>query len=162
MPPSAPDLERPLRIAFRQARMVAFVCGFVAPAMYLLTLGSQVLHGHWEQFLGGFGRLPWGDPRVPRALGAAALALVLALGVVPRLFRPQGPESALGVLRARNLLASALLAAAAVCGLWLGVKIGPPAASLSLALCLAAMAGACAVFPRERRWREALAEGLSR
>ena len=55
-------------------------------------LGSQVLHGHWEQFLGGFGRLPWGDPRVPRALGAAALALVLALGVVPRLV----------VCRARN------------------------------------------------------------
>jgi len=157
MPSPGPDLERPLRTAFRQSRMVAFVCGFVAPAMYLLTLGSQVLHGRWELFLGGFARLPWGDPRVPGFLGAAGLALALALGVVPRLFRPRTPEAALGALRTRNLLASGLLAATAACGLALGVKLGPPAASLSLALCLAAMAGAWSAFPRERRWREVVA-----
>ena len=51
----------------------------------------------------------------------------------------------------------ALLVAVAICGLVLGVKIGPPAASLSLVLFLAPMVRGWFVFPSEARWRRAMA-----
>jgi hypothetical protein len=157
-----PELERELRQSVRQARMVAFVCCFVAPAMYLISLGSQALRGHWELFLGGFGRLPWADPRVPAALSGAGLALILALVLPDRLGRLDEPRAALGTLKARNLVSCALLVAVAVGGLYLGVKLGPPAASLSLVLCLAPVARGWFVFPREDRWRRTMGAGRGR
>jgi hypothetical protein len=155
----SPAFERELRQSARQARMVAFTCCFVAPAMYIITLGSQAFRGQWHLFLGGFGRLPWADPRVPGALAVAVLALSLALVLPPRLGRAGDDRATLGALKARNLLSSALLVAVAVCGLFLGVKIGPPAASLSLVLFLATMVRGWFVLPSESRWRQALAEG---
>lgn len=154
--PFTPDMERELRQSVRQARLVAFTCCFVAPAMYLLSLGSQVLAGRWGGFLAGFGRLPWEDHRVSGSIAGACAALALALVLPPRLGRMSDPRSALGALKARNLLGSALLATMAVCGLYVGVKIGPPAASLSLALCLMPMVRACFVFPTEAGWRAAM------
>jgi hypothetical protein len=151
-----PELERELRQAVRQARLVAFTCCFAAPAMYLISVGSQALGSRWERFLGGFGRLPWSDPRVPWTLAAALLAFVLSLVLPGRLGHPRDPRSALGVLRARNLVRSALLAVVAGCGLYLGFRLGPPAASLCLVLCLAPMARGLFVFPAEARWREAM------
>ena len=155
--PLSPDLERELRQSVRQARLVAFTCCYVGPAMYILSLGSQALRGRWELFLAGFGRLPWGDPRVPGALAAASVAMALALVLPPRLGRLGDARATLGVLKARNLLSSALLVAVAICGLVLGVKIGPPAASLSLVLFLAPMVRGWFVFPSESRWRQTLA-----
>jgi hypothetical protein len=152
----SPELERQLRQSVRQGRMVAVTCCFVAPAMYAISLVSQALRGRWGALLDGFGRLPWDEPRVRLLLAAAGLAMILALGVVPRLGRLPDAGSALGVLRARNLLRSALLAGVAVCGLVLGIRIGPPAASLSLVLFLGAAAGGAAVFPSERHWREVM------
>ena len=150
------ELERELRQAVRQARLVAFTCCFAAPAMYLISVGSQALGGRWERFLDGFGRLPWSDPRVPWAVAAALLAFALSLVLPGRLGHPRDSRSALAVLRARNLARSALLAAVAVCGLYLGFKLGPPAASLCLVLCLAPMARGFFVFPTESRWRETM------
>jgi hypothetical protein len=152
-----PDLERELRQSVRQARMVAFVCLYVAPAMYILSVGSQVLRSHWHLFFGGFSRLPWADPRVPGCVAGAGLALALALLVPPRLGRMDDPRSALGALKARNLLTAALMVAVAVCGLFLAVKIGPPAASLSLVLFLVPVVTGWSVFPSEARWRAAMA-----
>jgi hypothetical protein len=157
----SPDLERELRQSVRQARMVAFTCCFVAPAMYIITLGSQAFRGHWQLFLAGFGRLPWSQPRVPGAVAAAALAMALALVLPQRLGQTGEPRAALGALKARNLVSSALLVAVAVCGLFLGVKIGPPAASLSLVLFLLPMVRGWFVFPGESRWR-AVMSGTSR
>jgi len=154
--PLLPDLERELKQSVRQARLVLFTCCFVAPAMYLVCVGSQALAGRWGLFLAGFGQLPWDDSRVPGSIAAACAALALSLLLPPRLGRLRDPHSTLGTLKARNLLTSALLAAMAVCGLYVGVKVGPPAASLSLALCLAPMARACFLFPTEAGWREAL------
>ncbi|GEM_PF-1628104 len=150
------ELERELHQSVRQARMVAFTCCFLAPAMYVLTLGSQAYGSRWDLFLRGFGRLPWDDLRVSRLIAAAFLALALSLFLPPHVGHMRDPHSALGTLRVRNLICSALLAAIAVCGLYLGVKIGPPAASLTLALCLVPMARACFIFPREARWRAAM------
>lgn len=152
-----PDLERELKQSVRQARMVAFVCCFLAPAMYLLTIGSQAYGSRWGLFLTGFGRLPWADPRVPGLIAAAGLALVLSLILPPRLGRLGDPGSALGALKLRNLASAALLAGNAMCGLYLGIKLGPPAASLCLALCLITMIRGWFVFPREARWRAAMA-----
>jgi hypothetical protein len=151
-----PELERELRQSVRQARMVAFVCCFLAPAMYLLTIGSQAYGSRWGLFLTGFGRLPWADPRVPWLLAGACMALALALVLPPRLGRPLDPGSALGALKLRNLVSAALLAGNAMCGLYLGIKIGPPAASLCLSLCLITMIRGCFVFPSEARWRAAM------
>jgi hypothetical protein len=151
-----PDLERELRQSVRQARMVALTCMFVAPAMYTICLGSQVLRSHWELFLAGFSQMPWDDPQARGAIAAASVALFLALILPQRLGRPHDPRSALGLLKARNLLTCALMVALAVCGLYLGVKIGPPAASLSLAMFLLTMLGGCSVFPSEAQWRSVM------
>ncbi len=152
----APEQERELRLAVRQARLVAFTCCFAAPAMYLISVGSQALGGRWQWFLVGFARVPWNDHRVPWAVAAASLAFALSLVLPGRLGRMGDPRAALGALRARNLARSALLAAVAVCGLYLGIKLGPPAASVCLALCLVPMARGFYVFPSESRWREAM------
>jgi hypothetical protein len=152
-----PELERELRQSVRQARMVAFTCLYVAPAMYILSVGSQVLRSHWHLFLAGFSRLPWEDPRVPACITAASVALGLALILPPRLGRMRDPRSALGALKARNLLTAGLMVAVAVCGLFLAVKIGPPAATLSLVLFVLPMIGGWAVFPSEAGWRAAMA-----
>ena len=152
----SPDLERELRQSVRQARLVAFTCCYVGPAMYILSLGSQVLRGRWELFLSGFGRLPWGDPRVPGSLAVAVVAMALALVLPQRLGRTGQGRTSLGTLKARNLLASALLVAVAISGLYLGVKIGPPAASLSLVTFLAPMVRGWFIFPAEARWRRAM------
>ena len=157
-----PDLERELKQSVRQARLVAATCCFIAPLMYILCLGTQAYRGSWALFLGGFGQLPWTDHRVPGALAAAAVALVLALAVPGRLGRLDTPRSALAALRARNLLSSALLVAVAVCGLFVGVKLGPPAASLSLVLILAPMVRGWFVLPREARWRAVISRGPGR
>jgi predicted cobalt transporter CbtA len=130
--------------------------------MYIVCLGTQAYRGSWAPFLGGFSRLPWSDPRVPGALAAGAVALALALGLPGRLGRLDPPRSALATLRARNLLSSALLVAVAVSGLYLGVKLGPPAASLSLVLILAPMVRGWFVLPREARWRAAIGRGSDR
>ena len=124
--PPVPD--RDLETAVRQARLVAFTCCYLAPAMYVLSFASQVLRGRWQLFFAGFGQLPWADPRVPGALAAAAAALALAF-ILPA--RPGGGAT-LARLRGRNLLTCGLLVLVAAAGLYLGVKIGPPAASLSL------------------------------
>ena len=155
----SPDLERELRQSVRQARMVAFTCCFVAPAMYIISLGSQALRGHWLLFLAGFGHLPWADPRVPGTVAGAALALGLGLVLPQRMGRTGEARATLGALKARNLLSSALLVAVAVCGLFLGVKLGPPAASLSLVLFLVPMVRGWFIFPSESRWRQILAGG---
>jgi hypothetical protein len=152
----SPEQERELRQSVRQGRLVAFTCCFVAPAMYLVSLDSQVLRGHWMLFLSGFSRLPWDDPRVPWSIAGAFLALALSLILPQRLGHMRDPRSALGTLKGRNLLTVALLAAMAICGLYLGVKIGPPAASASLALCLIPAARGLFVFPTEARWRALL------
>ena len=157
--PFPPDLERELRQSVRQARLVAATCCFIAPIMYLLTLGTQAFHGRWAQFLAGFGQVPWTDPRVPGALAVAAVAMALAVVLPARLGRMTPPGSALAALRGRNLLSSALLVAVAVSGLFLGVKLGPPAGSLSLILILAPMARGWFVFPRAARWRAAMGLG---
>jgi len=151
-----PDLERDLQTSVRQARLVALTCCYIAPAMYLLSVGSSALRGRWRLFLGGFGQLPWADPRVPGALALAAAALLLAWLLPPRLGRRARGRAALGALRGRNLLTCALLVLVAVSGLFLGVKLGPPAASLSLVLFLAPMAAGLARFPGTARWRQAL------
>jgi len=153
-----PELERELRQSVRQARMVAFTCGFVAPAMYIISLGSQVLRGRWRLFLAGFADLPWADPQVRVAMAAACLTLALALILPPRLGRPRSPRSALATLKVRNLVGSALMAVVAVFGLRLCVQIGPPVASLSLAICLMPMVGCWAVLPAESRWRDIMAD----
>jgi hypothetical protein len=155
--PFSPELDRELHQGVRQARMVAFVCMFAAPAMYIVCLYSQVFRGRWQLFLGGFSGLPWADRRVPLALCAAVLALALALILPARLGRMLDPRSALGVLKARNLVSSALMVAVAISGLYLGVKIGPPAASLSLVLCLVPMARGWRMFPSEAGWRNTMA-----
>jgi len=151
--PFPPDLERELAKSVRQARLVAATCGFIAPVMYLMSIGTQALRGHWALFLGGFGRLPWADPRVPGALAAAALAMGLAL-VLPR--RLDRGKASMGALRGRNLMSCALLVCVAVCGLYLGMKLGPPAASLSLVLCLLPMVRTVFIFPSEAGWRARL------
>ena len=51
------------------------------------------------------------------------------------------------------------MVAVAVCGLCLGVKIGPPAASFGLALCLVPMVRCWSLLPSEARWRAALDGG---
>jgi len=160
--PFSPDLERDLNKSVRQARLVASTCCFIAPIMYIVSIGNQALRGHWALFLGGFSRLPFSDHRVPGALAVAAVALALAVTLPERLGRFSDPRSTLGVLRARNLLSSFLLVGVAVSGLFLGMKIGPPAASLSLVLFLAPMARGWLVFPSETRWRKAMAGGDSR
>jgi hypothetical protein len=152
-----PDLERELRQSVRQARMMALTCLFVAPVMYTICLGSQVLRSHWELFLAGFSQMPWDDPQARSAIAVASLALFLALILPPRLGRPRDPRSALGVLKGRNLLTCALMVVLAVSGLYLGVKIGPPAASLSLAMFLVTMLGGWSVFPSEAHWRSVMA-----
>ena len=65
--PFQPDPERELKQAVRQARLVAATCCFIAPIMYLLTLGTQAFQGRWGLFLAGFGQLPWADSRLPGA-----------------------------------------------------------------------------------------------
>ena len=154
--PFPPELERVLRQSVRQARMVAFVCCFLAPAMYLLTIGSQAYGSRWGLFLTGFGRLPWADPRVPWLVAAACVALALSLVLPPRLGRMGDPGSALAALKLRNLARAALLAGNAMCGLYLGIKLGPPAASSTLVLCLAAMIRCAFILPSEARWRTQL------
>ncbi len=151
-----PELERDLRQGIRQARMVNCCCCFVAPAMYLICLCGSVLGGQWERFLAGFGLLRWGDPLVQGLEIGAGAILFLALVLPPRLGHMRDSRGALAVLKMRNLASSALVAGVAVCGLVLGVKIGPEAASLSLLICAVAMVAGLAVFPRERLWREAL------
>ena len=138
--------------------MVSFTCGFVAPAMYIISLGSQVLRGRWSLFLAGFADLPWEEPLVRACLVAACLTLVLALVLPPRLGQPRDSRAALGTLKLRNLLTAALMAAVAIFGLYLGVKIGPPVASLSLLICLLPMVGCWAVLPSESRWRYFMAD----
>jgi hypothetical protein len=124
--------------------------------MYAISLAAQALRGRWRLYLAGFGRVPWGDPLVPLLLGSAATALLLAMAVVPRLGRMPNAPAALGVLKVRNLLRAALLAAVAVCGLVLGTRIGPSTASLSLAMFVVAALGGWAVFPSEAQWREVM------
>lgn len=153
-----PDLERELRQSVRQARMVSFTCAFVAPAMYIISLGSQVLRGRWRLFLASFADLPWDENLLRVSLAAACLTLALALILPPRLGRPRDPRAALGALKLRNLLTAALMAAVAIFGLYLGVKIGPPVASLSLVICLLPMVGGWAVLPSESRWRYFMAD----
>ena len=153
-----PDLERELRQSVRQARMVSFTCTFIAPAMYIISLGSQVLRGRWRLFLASFADLPWDENLLRVSLAAACLTLALALILPPRLGRPSSPRAALGTLKLRNLLTSALMAAVAVFGLYLGVKIGPPVAPLSLVICLLPMVGCWAVLPSESRWRYFMAD----
>jgi len=155
----APDLERDLETALRQARLVAFTCCYLAPAMYILTFGSQVLRGRWQLFLGGFSQLPWADPRLPGALACAGAALALAVLLPPRLGRAQPGRPGLAVLRGRNLAACGLLVVVAVAGLYLGVKLGPPAASTSLVLFLVPVIRGFASFPSGARWRAALTGG---
>jgi len=151
-----PDPERELKLAVRQARLVALTCGFLAPVMYLFSLGTQALGGRWGLFLTGFGRLPWADRRVPALLVTALLALALSVLLPPRLGRMDSPRAALGTLKLRNLVTSGLLAATAMCGLYLGIKLGPPAASSTLVLCLAAMIRCAFILPSEARWRAQL------
>jgi hypothetical protein len=151
-----PELERDLRQGIRQARMVNFSCCFVAPAMYLICLCSSVLGGQWGRFLAGFGLLRWDDPLVKGLEMGAGAVLILALVLPPRLGHLRDSRGALAVLKMRNLASSALVAGIAVCGLVLGVRIGPSAASLSLIICAVAMVAGLAVFPRERRWREVM------
>ena len=153
----SPDLERELNKSVRQARLVASTCCFIAPIMYFACIGTQALRGQWRLFLGGFGRLPWADPRVPGALAAAAVALALSVLLPARLGRLDEPRQALGTLRGRNLATSGLLVAVAICGLFLGMKLGPPAATLSLCLFLATMARGWFVFPSEANWRAVMA-----
>ena len=143
--PFSPDLERDLNKSVRQARLVASTCCFIAPIMYIVSIGNQALRGHWALFLGGFSRLPFSDHRVPGALAVAAVALALAVTLPERLGRFSDPRSTLGVLRARNLLSSFLLVGVAVSDLF-----------------LAPMARGWLVFPSETRWRKAMAGGDSR
>jgi hypothetical protein len=150
-----PDPQRELDQTVRQARLVAFTCCFLAPIMYTYSFGTSVLHGRWQLFFAGFAGLPWADPRVPGSLAAAAVAMTLALLLPPRLGRLDG-GSALNTLRLRNLLCCALLVAVAVSGLFLGVKIGPPAASASLILFLAPMVRGLLDFPSQARWRKVI------
>jgi hypothetical protein len=147
-----PDPQRAFDTSLRQARLVAFACCFMAPATYVVSFASQVLRGQWRLYLDGFSRLPWSDPRVPGCLALSLGALALALLLPPRLGR-----ASLAALRGRNLLGCALLVSSAASGLFLGTRIGPPAASLCLCLFLAPMAGGLLLFPTGRRWRAVLA-----
>ena len=151
-----PDPQRAFDTSLRQARLVAFACCFLAPATYVVSYGTQVLRGQWRLYLEGFGRLPWADSRVSTCLALSLGALALALLVPPRMGR------SLAALRGRNLLACALLVSSAASGLFLGTRIGPPAASLCLCLFLAPMGGGLAVFPTTQRWRAALEESRQR
>jgi hypothetical protein len=151
------DPGRAFATSLRQARLVAFVCAFVAPATYLASFASQVLHGNWHLYFTSAGPLPWDDPRLTGALALSLGAMALAFLLPPRLGRRVDGKLPLSVLRGRNLVVCALLVAAAAAGLFLGTRIGPPAANLCLSLFLAPMAVGVALFPTEKRWRAELA-----
>jgi hypothetical protein len=134
----------------------------MAPATYVVSFASQVLRGRWPLYLGGFSQLPWGDPRVSGCLALSLGALALAFLLPPRIGRGTHGGPTLAALRGRNLLGCALLVTSAASGLFLGTRIGPPAASLCLGLFLAPMAAGAALFPTAARWRQALAGSRAR
>ena len=155
-----PDLERSLSRAVRQARVVAVTCCFVAPALYFMSLGQAGLGARWERYLGGFRDLPWMDYRVSLGIIVGCLALIFALRLPPGLYKKKSPKAALHSLYLRNVAGSALLTVTAACGLWLGMRIGAPAASLALALFLVAMLGGVALFPAEATWRQVMSTAV--
>jgi hypothetical protein len=148
-----PELERNLETSVRQARLVAFTCCFLAPVTYIASFGSQVLRGHWQLYLAGFGSLPWSDTRLPGSLAVALGALALAFLLPPKTGRLKGGSASLATLRGRNLLTCGLLVGSAAAGLFLGTRLGPPVASLCLCLFLAPMVAGWFVFPTAKRWR---------
>ena len=135
--------------ALRQARFTMLTCAYVAPALYGGAISMEILRGHWIRFFQSPGRIPWSEPRTLVLTGLALAALAGALTLPGRIRSERSP---LGALRTRALLASLLLLAVALCGLYTGMKLGSAAAPLALAMLAAPPAAGLLLFPTTRRW----------
>jgi hypothetical protein len=139
--------------ALRQARFTMLTCAYVAPALYGGAISMQTLGGRWQRFFQSLARIPWQQPRVPWIAALALAALTGALVLPPRLALGSTP---LTVLRGRNLLAALLLLGCAICGLYMGMKVGFTAAPLAFAMLAFPPVAGFLLFPTEERWRRAL------
>jgi len=144
--------EKELRTTLLVLRIQAFAMCYAAPGIYAVVYGLAVLQGRWNHFLQGFGAVPWANPLVLGLLAVSLTTLTAAFSV-PR-FLPQ--RRGLAGLRTRGTLAFALVETVAVFGLVLGFLLGPPAASLVLALLLVPSVFCPLLMVSEEQAREAL------
>ena len=143
------NLDWQTQKALRQARFTLVTCAFAAPSLYAGAISMQALGGRWERFFQGLARIPWHEPRL---LPVATLAVTALAGafLLPPLLR--AGSSPLAVLRMRTLLASVLLLATAICGLYTGMKLGGGAAPLAMLMLAAPPVAGFALFPTPGRW----------
>lgn len=150
--------EQELKATLRVTRILAFALCYASPVLYALVYGIAVLRNQWNLFLQGFGSVPWANPLVLGLLMASVTTLVGAFVLPDILLRAQLRMKLppLPALRTRSLIAFAMLEVVAIHGLVMGFVIGPPVASLTLALLLVPPAACPLLLGSEEQWRERL------
>lgn len=150
--------EQELKTGLLVTRILAFALCYASPVLYALVYGIAVLTNRWSLFLQGFGTVPWTNPLVLGLLTVSATTLAGAFLLPDLLLRAQLRMKLppLPALRTRSLIAFAMLEAVAIYGLVLGFVVGPPVASLTLALLLVPPAACPLLLGSEEQWRERL------